>query len=85
MKYRVIVSPKALREIGRLDATVRARVLAALDQLAVDPRPHGYKKLKDRGGLFRIRVGDYRIIYDIHDQTVTVTVLRVGNRGDIYR
>jgi len=61
-----------------------ARVRAAIAALAENPRPQGCIKLTDRDG-WRIRVGSYRVIYEISDGQLLVTVIRVGNRRDIYR
>ncbi len=53
--------------------------------LAEEPRPDGVKKLAGSDDLYRVRVGDYRIIYQIRDATVLVVIIRVGHRGDVYR
>ena len=84
MKYRVVVEPGAERDIRRLAADVRARVLRAAMALGDDPRPHGYRKLAGRGEQYRIRVGDYRVIYDIRDAVLVVLVIEVGHRSSIY-
>ncbi len=59
-------------------------IIAALDALAVEPRPLGVKKLVGSKSTYRIRVGDYRIIYEINDGTLTVTVVRAAHRKDAY-
>jgi mRNA interferase RelE/StbE len=64
---------------------VQARLVEAAEALATDPRPVGVKKLQGDDNLWRIRVGAYRIVYEIHDEQLTVLVIRVGNRKDIYR
>ena len=61
--------------------SIEERMLA----LAENPRPPGCKKLKDAGGDWRIRVGVYRILYEINDSSATVTVLRIGHRKEVYR
>jgi len=66
-----------------LDAVARKRVVAAIQELADHPRPDGCKKLKARDG-YRIRVGDFRVIYTVDDGRVTVVVVKVGARGDVY-
>ncbi|GAA4397212.1 hypothetical protein GCM10023187_06320 [Nibrella viscosa] len=59
-------------------------IVEALEHLAIDPRPPGVKKLKGREGLFRFRVGDYRIVYQIFDGELLIIVVLIGNRRDIY-
>jgi mRNA interferase RelE/StbE len=84
MKYSLIVSKIAKRQLKRLDAPVQRRVLAAIGELAESPRPAGYRKLQARPG-YRIRIGDYRVVYDIYDTIITVEIIEVGHRKDIYR
>ncbi len=84
MKYRLDITAAARQRIKRFDSAIQDRVLAAIRELAETPRPAGCKKLRGRPG-FRIRVGDYRVIYDIHDRIVTVEIIEVGHRKDIYR
>ena len=62
-----------------------ARVAAALASLASEPRPHGVKKLSGEENLYRVRVGDYRIIYQVRDRELVVLVLKIGHRREIYR
>ncbi len=84
MIYRVIVLSSAQREVKRLPREVQALITAHITALGTNPRPHGVKKLVGRDE-YRIRVGDYRIIYTVDDDIVTVTVIRVGHRSDVYR
>ena len=74
-------SSKATNQIRSADYN---KVVEALKDLANNPRPHGYKKLKGRAG-YRMRIVDYRIIYNINDNILTVFVLTVGNRRDVYK
>ena len=83
--YRVDFSPAAARQVRKLDAQVRRRVQAVVELLSVDPRPPGAKQLVGGLGEWRVRTGDYRIIYEIHDDVLVVLVLSVGHRRDIYR
>jgi mRNA interferase RelE/StbE len=64
---------------------MQARLVEAADALASNPRPHGVKKLQGDENLWRIRVGAYRIVYEIHDDRLVVLVIRIGDRKDIYR
>ena len=86
MPYSVRISPAAGREIRKLDRTVQRRVLKELDGLMTDPRPNGVEKLAGSDvPRYRVRVGDYRIVYRIDDQVLTVLVLNVADRKEIYR
>jgi mRNA interferase RelE/StbE len=84
VKYTLIVTPKAERQFLRLDATVQSRVTEAMAALCDNPRPFGSLKMKAGEG-YRVRVGEYRVVYEIHDRTITVIVVGIGHRRDIYR
>lgn len=83
--YRLDFSPTAARQLRKLDTAARRRVQAAIELLADNPRPPGAKKLVGGDGEWRVRTGDYRIVYEIQDQVLLVLVLAVGHRRDIYR
>lgn len=83
--YRIEVSPAAARQLRKLDHAARRRVQAAVELLASDPRPPGAKKLVGGEGEWRVRTGDYRIVYEIRDQVLVLLVLAVGHRREIYR
>jgi len=82
VKYEIEIKKSVFKTLRRLDSTTLDKVKKAIDKLAHDPRPFGYKKLIDEEGLYRIRTGDYRIIYEIHDQVLLIVVLRVARRGE---
>lgn len=82
MSHRVEFTPAAAREFRKLPSAIKARVGQKIDQLAEAPRPDGVKKLSD--GSYRIRVGDYRVLYQIHDARLLIVVIRVRNRRDAY-
>ena len=84
MNYRVFILPSAQKELERLPQATFERVRNAVLTLAHDPRPPGCSKLKGREG-WRVREGDYRVLYEIDDQQRTVTVLRIRHRRDVYR
>jgi mRNA interferase RelE/StbE len=84
MAYSVGVERKAQKQIARLPATTQDRIEDALQALANDPRPRSSRRLRGREGL-RLRVGDYRVIYEIDDDRQIVTILQVGHRRDVYR
>jgi mRNA interferase RelE/StbE len=84
MKFTVLIERYAQKQILKLDKKIIPVIKTAIASLADNPRPHGYKKLKGEDA-YRIRVGDYRIIYEINDNTIIVTVVSVGHRKDIYK
>ncbi|MFT4187346.1 MAG: type II toxin-antitoxin system RelE/ParE family toxin [Aeromicrobium sp.] len=85
MTHSVEFTSAAARQIKKLPRPARDRVLDAVDDLADDPRPHNSKKLKGEDTAWRIRVGDYRVIYDVLDDQLVVTVVRAGHRRDVYK
>lgn len=84
MAYRVEYKPAAERDLLALPPDVQRRIRPKIDALADNPRPHGVKKLKGEENTWRIRVGDYRVIYEIHDRILLVLVLRIRHRGSAY-
>lgn len=85
MTYLVEIAPAASRQLRKLDGAARRRVRTAIDLLASDPRPANASKLKGGADEWRVRTGDYRIVYDIDDGVLRVLVLAVGHRREIYR
>jgi len=82
--YRVEVSPAAARQLRRLDQQARRRVQGAIELLADQPRPPGASKLVGGAGEWRVRTGDYRIIYEVNDQVLIVLVVSLGHRREVY-
>lgn len=85
MAYEVIVKPSAAKAIRKLDRTTQRRIVRLLEHLAEHPRPEGVVKMQGEENLWRLRIGDYRLIYEVHDDRLVVLVLRVGHRRDVYR
>lgn len=83
--YRVEVSASAEKTLFRLPKEVVAKIVVALQGLAVDPYPAGCRKLTGHKTTYRIRVGVYRIIYEVHHEFILVKVLKIGHRKDVYR
>jgi len=83
MRYSVNLSKQAFKELEKINEPYYSKIKAAIYALAEDPRPQGYKKLKGSDS-YRVRVADYRIIYDIFDQELVVDVITLGHRKDIY-
>ncbi len=84
MTYRIELAPAALRQLRKLDRAAQRRVQAAIELLATEPRPTGAKKLVGGTGEWRVRTGDYRVVYQIDDDVLLVLVIAVGHRREIY-
>lgn len=84
MIYTVLIERYAQKQIMKLDKKIIPVIKSAIAELANNPRPHGYKKLKGEDA-YRIRIGDYRIIYEIDGDVILVTVVSVGHRKDVYK
>lgn len=84
MKYQVILPKSVQKELNRLSDDMAKRILTRLAGLETNPRPADVKKLKGRDA-WRIRVGDYRVIYEIHDRILQIIVITVGHRREVYR
>ena len=84
MAYKIEFVPRALKELAAIPETDQTRIAKRIDALAENPRPPQCRKLRGAEDVFRIRSGDYRVIYVVADKVVTVTVVRVGHRRDIY-
>ena len=84
-RYAVQLRPSADRALARLPEDAQRRIVLALADLGVEPRPAGVKKLAGDDNLWRIRVGAYRAVYEIHARPPLVMVLRVAHRKDAYR
>lgn len=85
MSYRIEFSPQAKREFTKLSRSIQIQLQKKIDSLAEDPRPPGVKKLSGEYNLYRVRAGDYRIIYAIDDNKLLILIARAGNRREIYR
>ncbi len=85
MPYKVEIDTKAAREIRALPRQDQQRIISKAQALADNPRPAGCVQLSGSADLWRIRAGVYRIIYQIQDDRLLVTVVRAGHRRDVYR
>lgn len=91
MKYHIILTTSAEREIRKLPAEVQDEIFEKIESLEENPRPHGYKRLTNFKvsnmkfkPLYRVRVGDYRIVYAIQDNIITVTIAKIAHRKEVY-
>ena len=85
MTYAVYILPAAARALTRLPRASQLRIRARIDSLAEQPRPEGVKKLAGTDELYRVRAGDYRIVYQVRDERLVVLVIRIGHRREVYR
>ena len=83
MTYRVELRPAAIRALNRIDHQNRDRIRGAITLLGEEPRPPGARALRGRSG-FRVRIGDYRVIYTVDDDVLVVAVVALGHRRDVY-
>ena len=83
--FAVEYDPKALKELTKLDKPVARRVIKAINALGIDPRPSGTRPLVGYPNLWRIRVGEYRVVYTIRDTELVVLALRIAHRSSVYR
>ncbi|MFZ4727370.1 MAG: type II toxin-antitoxin system RelE family toxin [Pseudanabaena sp.] len=84
MSYQIVIPKPAQKQLDNISKIERDRLLTALRSLSNDPRPNGVKKLKGYENTYRVRVGDYRIIYEIKDRELIVLLLSVSHRKDAY-
>jgi len=83
-RYRLFIKPSAVKDIEALPKKDRGRVVAKIESLAGNPRPAGCDKLSG-DELYRLRQGNYRILYTLHDVDLVVVVIKVGHRREVYR
>ncbi len=84
--YDVVITEEALKEIASVDSRVdRKRIWEKIHRLAGNPRPHGSKKLEGSLERYRLRQGDYRVLYEIREKVLIVAVIHVRHRKDVYR
>ncbi|MBD2364972.1 type II toxin-antitoxin system RelE/ParE family toxin [Anabaena minutissima FACHB-250] len=85
MTYQIEFTKGANKQLKKLPSDIKERIDLRIQELAIDPRSNGVKKLADEDYLYRIRVGDYRVIYQILDTILLVTVIKVKHRSDVYK
>ena len=85
MSYRIELLPQPRQTLVKLPRNRAVRLVTAIEGLAEEPRPPGCVRLKGTPNAYRIRIGDYRVVYEIHDDRLVVLVIRVAHRKDVYR
>lgn len=83
--YEVKLSRRALRSLISLERNQQQRIRAALDLLSENPRPPNCVALRGEDSVYRVRIGDYRIVYEVRDLMLLVHVVRIGHRREVYR
>jgi mRNA interferase RelE/StbE len=84
-KYRIEVSATAERQLKKIQREDAVRILRSMSLLASEPRPDGCRKMSGYDHLYRIRVGNYRVIYEITEKQIVVVILKIGRRREGYR
>ena len=82
MAYTIQLEKSAAKQLSKLEKGIQTKIAAKIDELAGNPRPHGYKKLVDESGTCRIKVGGYRILYDIFDKVLIINVIAIAKRDE---
>ena len=85
MAYAVRFTTGADRSLRRLETSIQKRIVRSIESLADNPRPAGVRKLAGADDLWRLRVGDYRVIHEIRDRALLVLIVTVGHRVDVHR
>ncbi len=84
MGYAIEFRPRARREFRKLPHDVKLRLTKAISRLENEPRPQGCRTLKGEENAYRIRVGSYRLLYQVHDDKLLVLIVRAGHRKEVY-
>jgi len=82
MAYKVQIEKSALKQLSKIEKQIQTKIAAKIDELAENPRPYGYKKLVDKHGTCRVKVSDYRILYDILDKVLIVNIISIAKRNE---
>ena len=83
--YKILITTTAEKQLKKLSKDAQRKISAIIVSLGIEPRPYSCKKLSGTSSTYRIRVGDYRIIYDILKHEVIITILKIGHRRDVYK
>ena len=83
--YRIEFTRSAEKDLRKIDRSRISAILRKIEQLQFNPRPDGSKKLAGADRTYRVRVGDYRVVYEVEDDVLLVLVIRVAHRKDVYR
>ncbi len=84
-QYRIEVSATAERQLKKIRQGDQARILRSISLLAIESRPNGCRKMSGYDDIYRIRIGKYRVIYEINKNRIVIIILKIGHRIDVYR
>lgn len=82
MAYKIQFEKAAAKQLSKLERRIQVKIAEKINAMAFDPRPYGYKKLVDEGGTCRVKVGGYRILYDIFDNVLIVSIISIAKRNE---
>lgn len=85
MAYRIEFAPAAERQLKAFDKHIQTQLVRRIEKLTDDPRPPGVEKIKGEENLYKVRSGNYRVVYTINDKALLVLVVKVGDRKEVYR
>ncbi|MDD3847326.1 MAG: type II toxin-antitoxin system RelE/ParE family toxin [Syntrophorhabdaceae bacterium] len=85
MRYELLIERHAEKDLKRLSSQLFSQIITKIRKLAINPHPQGSRKISGSARDWRLRIGDYRILYEIDNRADTVTIMRVKHRKDIYR
>jgi mRNA interferase RelE/StbE len=85
VSYRLVIQQSAAKALQQIDKPLRKRIASAIEALATDPRPPGVTPVIKEPGAFRIRVGDYRVLFEINDSELIVLVVKIAHRSTVYK
>jgi len=85
MTHKIEIKPSAQKELSKIPKNFAVKIIKKIKTLAEDPRPNGCKKLTGVDSAYRIRIGNYRVVYSIYDQQLIIEVVKIGHRKGIYK
>jgi mRNA interferase RelE/StbE len=83
--YRVVIGKSALKELGQIQKPFRLKIIEKIDELSINPRPSGVRKLENANNSYRIRIGKYRVVYHIYDTQLLIDIVKIADRKEAYR
>lgn len=85
MSYEIIFKPSVEKSFSKLPKDLQIKIVNAIEQLSINPRPQKVKKLKSMLKLYRIRVGYYRVVYSIEEKILTILIVKIAHRSEVYK